>query len=62
MTLNDYIILEKMNVAKNLLTTTKLPVSLIAMKVGYSNFSYFSKLYKKVHGCSPAQERENKQI
>ena len=62
MTLNDYIILEKMNVAKNLLTTTKLPVSLIAMKVGYSNFSYFSKLYKKVHGCSPAQERDNKQI
>lgn len=58
MTLNDYIIYEKMNVAQNLLRTTKLPVSLIAVKVGYSNFSYFSKLYKKIHGCSPAQERE----
>ena len=56
-TLNDYIILEKMNVAKNLLTTTRLPVSLIAVKVGYSNFSYFSKIYKKVHGCTPASER-----
>lgn len=59
MTLNDYIIYEKMNVARNLLTTTRLPVSLIAVKVGYSNFSYFSKIYKKIYGCSPGQEREN---
>ncbi|MBB5266044.1 two-component system response regulator YesN [Catenibacillus scindens] len=56
-TLNDYIILEKMNVARNLLSTTRLPVSLIAVKVGYSNFSYFSKLYKKIYGHSPVQER-----
>ena len=58
MTLNDYIIEEKMKVAKNLIVTTRLPVSLIAVKVGYSNFSYFSKIYRKIHGCSPAEERE----
>ncbi len=56
-TLNDYIILEKLNVAENLLKTTRLPISLIATKVGYSNFSYFSKLYKKVKGKTPAEER-----
>ena len=57
MTLNDYIINEKMEVARNLLITTKLPVGLIAMKVGYSNFSYFSKLYKKTYNKTPAEER-----
>lgn len=56
-TLNDYIVFEKLNVAENLLKTTQLPVSLIATKVGYSNFSYFSKLYKKVKGRTPAEER-----
>lgn len=56
-TLNDYIVYEKLNVAENLLKTTRLPISLIATKVGYSNFSYFSKLYKKVKGKSPAEER-----
>lgn len=58
LTLNDYIVAEKMNVARNLLKTTRLPISLVATKVGYSNFSYFSKLYKKIFGCTPAEERE----
>lgn len=58
-TLNDYIVFEKLNVAENLLKTTRLPISLIATKVGYSNFSYFSKLYKKVKGRSPAEERSD---
>lgn len=57
MTLNDYIVNEKISVAQNLLRTTKLPVNLIATKVGYSNFSYFSKLYKKINGVSPVEER-----
>lgn len=59
-TLNDFIIEEKMKVAKNLLRTTRLPVSLIATKVGYSNFSYFTKLYKKHYGKTPMEEREGK--
>lgn len=46
-TLNDYIVFEKLNVAENLLKTTRLPISLIAMKVGYSNFSYFRNSTKR---------------
>lgn len=57
MTLNDYIINEKMAMAKNYITTTRLPISLIATKVGYYNFSYFSKLYKKTYGKTPSEER-----
>ncbi len=57
-TINNYIILSKMQVAQKLLQTTVLPIGLIAAKVGYDNFSYFSKLYKKVMGISPTDERK----
>ena len=53
----EYITLTKMKAAKNLLITTSLPVSLIAAKVGYDNFSHFSKVYKKVMGTTPSSER-----
>lgn len=56
-TLNDYITIEKMKMAQKLIQTTVLPIGLIASKVGYSNFSYFSKLYKKIIGSSPMEDR-----
>lgn len=57
--LKEYIIEEKMRVARRLLKTTMLPVSFVASKVGYSNFSHFSRSYKKVHGISPTEERRS---
>ena len=56
--LKEYIIDEKMRVARNLLRTTMLPVSFVASKVGYSNFSHFSRIYKKTFGISPTEERK----
>jgi two-component system response regulator YesN len=55
--LKEFITEEKINVARNLIRTTSLPISTIAMKVGYNNFSYFSQVYKKITGISPANER-----
>lgn len=55
--LGDYIITEKMRVAQALLTDTNIPVSLVASKVGYSNFSYFSQVFKKHTGMSPVEYR-----
>ena len=57
--LKDFIVEEKMKVAQSLILTTKLPISVIATKVGYSNFSYFSQSYKKVFGHPPTSERAN---
>lgn len=57
MTLKEYIIEQKINAAQSLLKTTSLPVSFVAAKVGYSNFSHFSKAYKKVMGHTPQEER-----
>lgn len=57
MPLKEYITQAKMKAAKNMLITTTLPISLIASKVGYDNFSHFSKVYKKVMGTTPSSER-----
>lgn len=57
--LKEYIIKRKMEAARNLLQTTALPVSVIASKLGYDNFSYFSQAYRRVMGVSPTDERKN---
>lgn len=57
MPLKEYITQTKMKAARNMLITTSLPISLIASKVGYDNFSHFSKVYKKVMGVTPSSER-----
>ncbi len=56
-TVKEYIIQRKMREAQGLLKTTSLPVSFIAAKLGYSNFSYFSQTYKKTMGITPQEER-----
>ena len=51
MNLKDYII------QQSLLCTTNLPISLIAAKVGYTNFGHFSTSYKKFYHKTPQEER-----
>ncbi len=55
--LKEYIVGQKMEAVKSLLKTTTLPVSVIASKMEYENFSYFSQLYRKTMGVSPSEER-----
>lgn len=57
MTLSQYIIDERMEKAVLLMRTTRLNVSRIAMEVGYGNFSYFTKLFKKHTGVTPREYR-----
>ncbi len=56
--LNEYIMNEKMKVAQTLLSQTNIPVGLVATKVGYTNFSYFSQLFRKHSGFSPLEYRQ----
>jgi two-component system response regulator YesN len=58
-TVKEYIISRKMEEARALLKTTSLPISFIAAKVGFSNFSHFSYTYKKYLGMTPQEERQN---
>lgn len=56
--LKEYIINQKMQSARMLLRTTLLPVNVIASKLGYDNYSYFSQVYRKTMGVSPKDERK----
>ena len=46
-----------MDKAKNLLTNEALTVQQIALMCGFSDFSHFSRYFRKQVGCSPLQWR-----
>ncbi len=60
-TLKEYIVNEKLNAAKMLLTTTQLPVTIIAGNVGYGNYSNFSRSFRQTVGCTPLEYRKENQ-
>jgi len=49
----------KMAKARELLTTTNLPVTDIAQQVGYADRLYFSRRFHAIHGLSPSQFRSH---
>ena len=56
--LREYVINQKMQEARALIRSTGLPVSFVAAKVGYSNFSHFSNSYKRQFGVTPQEDRQ----
>jgi len=59
--LTDYIVQEKLKMAAAMLKSTSLPVSVIASNIGYTNFSYFTQVFRKSYGMSPSEYRQNDQ-
>ncbi len=53
LTITEYIIREKMDMAKKMILSKSIPLSEISVRLGYSDYSYFSKLFKKCYGESP---------
>lgn len=49
----DYLEMVRINKAKELLLYTHLPITEVAVRVGYSNQSYFTKVFKRSTGLSP---------
>jgi two-component system response regulator YesN len=60
--LSEYIIGERFKIAQELLAKTEMPVSSIAANIGYSNFSHFSRLFRKHIGISPVDYRKKYNI
>ncbi len=58
-TYTELIKTKRLNQATFLLTTTKLSVYDIAHDVGYSNISYFYRIFKNNYGVSPKEYRNN---
>jgi len=59
--LSDYIIQERLSLAKRMLETTDMSITMVAEKVGYTNFSYFSTLFKNLYGISPVKYKRKYQ-
>lgn len=55
--IGSYIAMEKIKEAKRCLATGAKSVSEICTELGYENFSYFSKTFKKYTGMSPREYR-----
>lgn len=53
----NYLIQKRIEVAKALLINTDLPINTIADNVGYGNYSYFTRIFKKVTGATPIEYR-----
>ena len=54
-TVMEYITDCRLSLAEELLQSTDLTVTMVSAKAGYSNYAYFSKLFKKHCGYTPTQ-------
>lgn len=57
--ITDYINSVRVEAACRMLLEEEYKVSWISEAVGYSNTTYFNKVFKKIKGCSPKDYREN---
>ncbi len=57
-TVTDYIIQQKLDLAKNMLLSNEISLRNISEKVGYQDYNYFSRLFKKHYGISPLKMKK----
>lgn len=58
MTLLQYVTERRISEAKKLLLLSSKPISEIAMMTGFSSFSFFSRTFSKLTGCTPLEFRK----
>ena len=58
-TFSDFLNEVRIGFACKLLQQSDLPVTQVAYECGYSNISYFNRTFKKIHGISPRDYRQN---
>lgn len=59
---SEYLNRVRIEKATELLATTDMAISDISLQVGYSDHSYFTKVFKKLKGTSPSQYRKSSLI
>ena len=58
LTINEYIVLQRLAIAKKMLLYTDEPLSNIALECGFGSFSYFSKIFKERENITPRAFRQ----
>jgi len=56
---NNYITEQRMFLAKEFLIKNEMSISMISAKVGYGNYSYFTKTFKKTYGKTPREFQQD---
>lgn len=57
LTFSEFVARSRLQKAKEMLLTTKLPIAEIAERVGYQTAKYFNKVFRDYEGRSPGQYR-----
>ena len=57
--ISKYVLICRLKKAKTLLKTTKLTIPEIACMVGFTDYNYFSRVYKNQYGKSPKSYRKS---
>lgn len=57
MSIKDYLVLLRLNQAKKYIFETNLTIKEISYKVGFNDYNYFIKVFKKQEGITPVQFR-----
>lgn len=55
--ISNYILQKRVDEAKKLLCGSSLPINTVSLHIGYSNFSYFTKMFKENTGLTPLEYR-----
>lgn len=59
LSITEYISQARVTTAKKILQETNLPVKVVADMVGYEDYTYFTRVFKKLTGKSPSDYRNN---
>ena len=59
-TIIDYINKRKMLIAKNMIDSAQVSLKDVALSLGFENYCYFSKLFKKYYDTTPVKRRIRK--
>ncbi len=60
-TLIEYITSERMQLAAAMLRESRMTVSAVSAKVGYPNYSYFTRIFKKYFGVTPREYQQGEE-
>lgn len=61
-TVSEYILVKRIQLAKELLKDARLTVTMVAGKVGFGSYSHFTEQFKKCVGMTPREYRRQEEI